>query len=269
MEESLPKLRGRDMVNHVYFIREEDAMRKLVGAILLPIFSALALPASAVTVAWTDWQSSTTNSASGVIDVGGETIDVSFTNSVSNGFVQTGAGTDFWIPRNESSPYTSTGPVGNSNPPTGTDIIALGAAGTRTLSFSKEVQGLYFSYVSWNGNVGTFSTSMTKLSETGKNIDGSGVDANGFWGGGTLNLSEDGLTFQAVAGEPHGTLYAAAPLRSFTFTSSSEFWHGFTVGIAGLAATPPPPAAVIPLPAAGFMLLGALGGLAVLRRRRH
>ena len=38
--------------------------------------------------------------------------------------------------------------------------------------------------------------------------------------------------------------------------------HYTTFGVA-------PPAAVVPVPAAGFLLIGALGGLAALRRRRH
>ncbi|MFN3936953.1 MAG: VPLPA-CTERM sorting domain-containing protein [Gemmobacter sp.] len=244
-------------------------MRNFLCAIAFPVAALVVSPVHAVTVAWVDWQSSTPNSATGVITVGSETINVSFSNSVNNFFVQTGGGTDYWTPRTDSSPYTSTGPVGNVNPPTGTDIIALAAGGTRTLTFSRMIQGLYFSYVSLNANAGTFSTPMVKLSETGKNIDGAGVDSAGFWGSGTLTLDPSGMSFTS-SGEAHGTLYAAAALDSFVFTTGTENWHGFTVGIAGLptAPPPPPPPSAIPLPAGGLLLIGALGGLAALRRRR-
>jgi hypothetical protein len=240
--------------------------------IILACLALSAGAAQAATIAWVDWISVEPGNmqVNGTVDVGGETVTVTFTSTTAIAGAQTTGGTDYWTPRTAASPYTSTGPNGNDNPPTGTDIIRLSTGGTRTITFSSMIEGLYFAYVSFNSNIGTFSAPMEKLSESGKNIDGAGVDASGYWGSGTMALAPDGLSFGPNPGEAHGTLFTPGPLASFTFTSSTENWHGFTVGVRGLyrdTQPQPQPPAPIPLPAGGFLLIAALGALALLRRR--
>lgn len=232
-------------------------------ALLSGLLAVAATTSGAAVINWVDWTSSTSTTATGTLDIGGEIIDVTFTNSVANSFVQTAGGTDYWIARGPNSPYESIGPNGVDNRPTGTDIIALGQGGTRSLTFSKAIEGLYFALVSWNGNVGTFSHDVQKLSMTGENIDGSpaGADSSGYWGSGTGTVA--GNVFTVSGGEPHGTLFVDDMLSAFSFTSRSEGWHGFTVGVAGVAAP------TVPLPASGLLLAGAAAGLAALRRRKR
>lgn len=231
----------------------------MIRNILLSTAFAMAATASnALPVTWVDWTSSTATTATGTLTIGSEVVDVSFSNSVNNYFVQVSGGANYWT--GSPSPYESVGPNGVDNRPTGTDIIALNSGGTRTLTFSQPVEGLYFAFVSWNGNVGTFSEDVELLSLTGANIDGAGTDGQGYWGSGSGTVS--GNVFTATGGEPHGTLFADATLDVFSFTSNSEPWHGFTVGVADVA-TPP-----VPLPASGLLLAGAAAGFAALRRRK-
>ena len=56
--------------------------------------------------------------------------------------------------------------------------------------------------------------------------------------------------------------------KSFTFTDGPENWHGFTIGVAAIVPDDTGGPNVVPLPAAGLLLLGGLAGLAPLRRRR-
>ncbi len=211
--------------------------------------------AQAVQVTWVDWTSATANSAEGTLTVDGRTIDVSFANSVNNNFVQTNSGDDYWLFRDDtfSSAYTtddcSDAALCADDAPTGPDIVALTPAGTRTVTFSETVEDVYFAFVSWNipGNA-TFSTDLLGL-----------TNGAGYWGSGSYSVS--GSTF-SPAGEAHGTLLLPGSLDGFSFDSPGENWHGFTVGVAGTA---PPPA--IPLPAAGWLLAGALAGTAALRGR--
>src|SRR3546814_5773478 len=60
------------------------------------------------------------------------------------GFAQTSSGTNYWI-ENNPAPYAS-GSVDNA-PPT-TDIIALGAGGLKTITFSQAVTDPYLALVS-------------------------------------------------------------------------------------------------------------------------
>jgi hypothetical protein len=212
---------------------------------------ALAGAAQAASVSWVDWTQSTTNGATGTVTVGSNTIGVTFGNSVSNNFVQTAGGTNFWSPDAYTSSNCSAGPLCAANAPPPSDIISLSSGGTRTITFSQAVSDIYIAFVSWNGNVGTFSAPIQLLSI-----------GPGYWGTGTVTVAGNVMT--STSGEPHGTLLMPGARSSFSFDSRSEGWHGFTVGIAGT-----PPTGVVPLPAAGWLLLGGLGSLAALRRRRR
>ncbi len=83
----------------------------------IPFVMLAALSASAtqaVTVAWTDWQSSTTTTATGQIVSGPATIGITFsTSGEALNFVQTGTGTNYWT---ESSPAPYTGDIVTNAP---------------------------------------------------------------------------------------------------------------------------------------------------------
>lgn len=233
--------------------------RALLVAAATTLLSSQAF--AAVDVAWTDWTSSSgLTTATGVISVGGKDVTVTWSGPRAS-FVQTSGGIDYWqngrSGRDAStSAFTSTSAVGNTNIPTDTDIVALWFGGTSTLTFSEAVSGLYFSYVSINGNSYDFSEDFDILSNSGSNIDGNGADAGGYWG--SASAVKVGTSLQS-GGEAHGTIYFDSPLTTLTWTHRAENWNGFTVGIAGVADE-------VPLPAAALLFAPALGFLA--RKRR-
>ena len=209
-----------------------------------------ASPVSAATIAWVDWTDSTSNSATGVINLGSDSIDVTFTNSVSNNAVQTDGGTFYWT---TPSTYESEGELGVENAPSTNDIVQLGSGGTRTITLSETVDNVYFAYVSWNGNSGEFSTEIEILSE-----------GTGYWGTGFGFYEGAKYWFN---GEAHGTLLLSGPLDEFSFTSVSEFWHGFTIGVASISGDTPESPDPIPVPAPALLLLSGIAGLIGIRRR--
>ena len=125
----------------------------------------------------TDWQSSTSSTATGELLVGTETVTVDVASTSAFAFVQTGTGTNYWT----GSAYTD-GTVENA-------------------------------------------------------------DSTGFQG----------------IGELHGVILAEGDFSTISFTHTSEYWHGFTLGVEALAAP-----ASVPAPATAAMLITLL----LLARRR-
>lgn len=233
-----------------------------------------AAPLAAAPINWTDWHTSSGNTGPvtviGSMDVDGTAVTVTYTNTNSIAFTQLTGGIDYWqngrSGRNDAiSPYTSVGPNGVDNAPTGTDIIALRTAGTQTLTFSEAVSDIYFSFVSLNSNGYQFDRDFTLLSGGNMNIDGNGTDACGYWGCGSsskLVNATDGTWDLIGTGEPHGTLLLDGTFTSVSWTSlSAENWNGFTVGAAGLAP-------VVPLPAGALLLASGLAVFGLRRRAR-
>jgi hypothetical protein len=211
-----------------------------------------AVPGQAVEVTWADWTSSTSTTVSGSLATLPDAVDITFSSSSGFAFVQTGGGT-YWWTEGTPKPYTG-GAV--SNAPSNSDIIALGTGGTKTISFSAPISDLYIAFVSWNGNVVDFDRPFVKVSE-----------GCGYWGCGTFSLGVDD-TFVG-SGEVHGILYFPGTFTSLSFTDSSEYWHGLTIGVAGLAPPPPPPG--VPEPASWAMMIAGLGlaGAALRTTRRR
>ena len=210
-----------------------------LSSIIIAFFSA---SASAVTVSWTDWTSSPDAlSASGDLLVGSTTVDVGYSGTGTHAFVQTGTGTNYWT----GSAYTN-GTV--SNAPPAAELVALNQGGTVTITFSQTVVDPYIALVSWNGNTVDFGVPIV--------IDSFGP---GFWGNGTPILNGTGTGFFG-SGEVHGVIELPGSFNSITFTHTSENWHGFTVGVAGIAA--------IPEPETYAMLLAGLGLLGFMACRR-
>ncbi len=234
--------------------------------------TAAATGASAVTINWTDWQSSTTANgftAQGQIVSGSELIDVTYNNPQGVGFFQDGSGgIDYWqngrSGRNPAtSPYTSSFV---DNIPTGTDIVALRFAGTQTLSFSQTIANPVFSYVSLNSNGYAFDQDFEILS-FGDASDGNDC---GYWGCGTsskqvIDLGGGNFEYRLVGtGEPHGTLRFTGAFDTVSWRSlTNEFWNGFTVGVQGTADQ-----VFGDVPEPTSLALAGLGLLAAARRRR-
>jgi hypothetical protein len=221
-------------------------MRTRWSSVIAGLFALTACTTvQAAIVSWTDWTAVTTAApgALGTLDVNGTAVGVTY--SGPSAFVQTSGGINYWNP---SAPYISSTV---SNAPPGTDLVALSPGGTKTISFSTPVVDPLLALVSWNGNTVDFNTPIQFLSF-----------GAGFWGNGTpiLNANADGFFGQ---GEVHGVVRLPGTFTSITFTDTSENWHGFTVGVVGLA-TPngaPEPGTIA--------LLGlALAGLSFARRRK-
>jgi hypothetical protein len=246
-------------------------------------FVALALilncvAAGAAQTYWTDWTGSNTGAVSGMfvgqgtITTPTTTVNVTYTNPQGIGFYQSSGGTDWWIPRNETSPYISTQV---NNPPTLTDIVALQYAGNQTLQFSTAIANPVFSYVSLNGNGYAFLNQDFNILSFGAGVASAppGDHSCGYWGCGTsykniVDLGGGNIEYQLLGtGEPHGTIQFTGAFDTLAWRSlSNEYWNGFTVGIQGTAAEVFPPTGV-PEPVTMLLLGLGLIGVAGIRKR--
>ena len=220
-------------------------MTKKTNALLGSLLALTSAAAFAAPAFWTDWTAVTTAApgAVGTLSVGASTVNVSYSGAYQ--FVTTAGGTNYWNP---TAPYIS---AVVDNAPPASDIIALNAGGTKTISFSQAVQDPLIALVSWNGNTVDFGVPIEILSF-----------GAGYWGNGTPVLNQAGTGFFG-SGEVHGVIRLPGVHSSISFTDTSENWHGFTVGVVGLADDQ-----AVPEPASLALLglgLAALGGL---RKRR-
>jgi hypothetical protein len=211
----------------------------LGGLAAIGLFSTSAEAATTIT-----WANLTSYDGTSVVDGNipvGSGVDITYTGS-GNAFVQTnGSGTDYWT----GTAYT----VGTTNyAPTKNDIIAMSTGGTKTVTFSKPVSNVFMALVSWNGNMPTFDQPFNIVSE-----------GCGFWGCGTaVTTGSPPFTSFTGSGELHGIIEFTGTFSKITFTDTSENWHGFDVGIGGIATTrgATPEAATWAMMILGFGMVG-------------
>jgi hypothetical protein len=218
--------------------------KSLAAAALAAAAISNAGAAQAAGVSWVDWTTVTVaQQVLGTIADGADVVGLTYTGPRQ--FAQvTGGGPDDWV-EPPVDPYTG----GVIDRPPGTDIIALGTGGTKTIAFSRPVRDPYLALFNWDGVTTTFSAPLAVVSE-----------GCGLAGCGTFSLSAGGTTLDGV-GHATGVLrfHGTFDTLTFTDTTSSGIVRGFRVG---LAAAPEPSAWALMI--VGF---GAAGS--ALRRQRR
>jgi PEP-CTERM motif len=213
--------------------------------LLAALLSLCSATTYAAPVFWTDWTTATTATPGvlGTLTTLTDTVNVTYSGPYS--FVQTSGGTNYYSP---SAPYLS--PTVDNAPPA-SDIIALNAGGVKTITFSQAVRDPFIALISWNTNTVDFGVPIEIISF-----------GAGFWGNGIpiLNASGDGFF---GSGEVHGVIRLPGSYTSISFTDTSENWHGFTVGVAGVS-----DGGTVPEPATLFLLGLGLLGIAQMGRRK-
>lgn len=234
-------------------------MRSFLIAIAVVVASATV--SDAAVVSWTDWTSSDLTTTTGTMGSVGVTFSTNGGGTLQ--FAQLGYDTyvggmsvggnpdpqvNYWI---EGSPAPYTGNAVVDNAPTPYELLGFyNPSETNTLHFDVPVLNPLMAIVS----MGQSNFPVTYSFDTPFSVLSEGL---GFWGDGTYSVSGNTLE----GSELHGVIQFQGLVSDIQWSSSAEYWHGFTVGYAE-------PEQSAPEPATTGLFLASLVGLAVGRRRR-
>jgi hypothetical protein len=217
----------------------------------------MAVPRAAVAqILWTDWLTAPTGTASvatGTITTSGGPVAVTYTGQILD-FSQTSCGINYW---GGGAPYLS---ATVTNAPTPCEIISISGgpnALNHTVAFSQPILNPVMAILS----LGQPSFLVTYEFNSPFNVLSFGP---GFYGSpGTLSQ----LTPNVLTGnEGHGVIQFQGAFSSISWTVPTfEHWHGFTLGVVGLA---PPPTSSVPEPATVVLMLAGLASIGAALRVR-
>jgi len=196
-------------------------------------------------VYWADWTTTGVGTVSGGLATPGGGIGLTYSGPYA--FAQTAGG-----------PYTWDFPIydvaGPGSRPSTTDLVALNAAGSHSITFSAPVVNPYLAIMS----LGRTSLPVSYAFSAPFEVISEGL---GWWGDGFYTVSPDNRTLTGY--EMHGVIKFTGTFSELTWRSDpSEYWHGITLGVAGAAST------VAPEPASMLLLATGLLGLGMVARRR-
>lgn len=208
------------------------------AVVLAAVASMFAAPvAGAQAIYWTSFTGATAGtpgSAVGTITTPSGAVGLSYTGEVQSGSQTNNSGQNFFQP-------VTTFNGGTGNAPPRSDFIQLygGNTLTNTITFSTPVNNVFFAVLSL-GQSGNpvqyvFNTPFSIVSQGPSNA----------YGGCSTCLSNTGNVLTGTEGD--GTLLFSGTISSISFTiSGNEVYHGFTVGVGGIAnqSTVPEPSSV-------------------------
>lgn len=202
---------------------------KLLSTLLVGFLCSVTV--SNVVAAWIDW----TSTSAGTLTVGSTTIGVSMTGGVLN-YVNG----DYYYNNSATGGISPTGTYGGLQP---SDLIQINSPVTVTLMFDEAIINPYIALVS----VGQKAIPVTYGFDSSFSVATFG---NNLWGYGGYSVSGNDFT----GTEFNGVLQFTGSYTSLSFTTSpAEFWHGFNIGTASIAAVPEP--SILWLLSAGLLSL--------------